>query len=152
MRAISLTKRLAILADCDAGAGTKRVAAKHGVSGTFVRSLKKQRRETGALRGPRKRGPGRKPKIDRIRVQELVAADADATLVELRERLGVRCSLSAIWSVLNELKITFKKKCSAPPSKTVPTSPSAALPGAPGKSDSTRGGSSSSTKPGRRQT
>lgn len=152
MRVISLAKRLTILADCDAGAGTKSVAAKHGVSGTFVRSLKKERRETGALRGPRKRGPGRKPKIDRVRVQELVKEDADATLAELRERLGVRCSLSAIWTVLNDLKITFKKKRSAPPSKTAPTSPSAASPGAPGKSDSIRGGSFSSTKPGRRRT
>jgi transposase len=152
MRVIAVAKRLAILADCDAGSGTKSVAAKHGVSGTFVRNLKKERRETGTLRGPRKRGKGRKPKIDRMRVQELVAEDADATLAELRARLGVRCSLSALWSVLNELKITFKKKRFARPSKTAPTSPSAALSGAPGKSDSTRAGSSSSTKPGRRQT
>ena len=110
MRVVALAKRLAILADCDEGIGTGKVAAKHGVSGTFVRNLKKERRETGTLRGPRKRGKGRKPKIDRIRVQELVAADADATLAELRERLGVRCSLSALWSVLHDLKITFKKK------------------------------------------
>ncbi|MBK8913020.1 MAG: hypothetical protein IPM64_00220 [Phycisphaerales bacterium] len=109
MRVIPLARRLTILADCDAGAGTKRVAAKHGVSGTFVRNLKKERRETGTLRGLRKRGPGRNPKIDRVRVQELVKQDADATLAELRERLGVRCSLSAIWTVLNDLKITFKK-------------------------------------------
>lgn len=152
MRVISLSKRLAILADCDAGSSTSKVSAKHGVSGTFVRSLKKERRETGTLCGPRQRGKGRKPKIDRIRVQELVAADADATLAELRERLGVRCSLSAIWSVLNALKITFKKKRSGRPSKTAPTSPSAASPGAPGRSDSTRGGSSSSMKHGRRRT
>ena len=120
MRVVSLAKRLAILADCDAGSGTGRVAAKHGVSGTFVRNLKKERRETGTLRGPRKRGKGRRPKIDRARVQELVAADADATLAELRERLGVRCSLSALWSVLNELKITFKKKRFARPSRIAP--------------------------------
>ena len=80
------------------------------------------------------------PKIDRIRVQELVAADADATLAELRERLGVRCSLSALWSVLHDLKITFKKKRFGRP------------PGVPGKSGSIRAGSSSSMKPGRRQT
>lgn len=148
MRVIPLTKRLAILADCDAGRGTKDVAAKHGVSGTFVRSLKKERRETGTVRGPRKRGPGHNPKIDRARVQELVAADADATLAELRERLGMRCSLSAIWSVLHDLKITFKKKLCAQPSRTARMSPSVASPGAPGRSDSTRGGSFSSTKPG----
>lgn len=152
MRVVSLAKRLAILADCDAGAGTGKVADKHGVSGTFVRNLKKERRETGTLRGPRKRGKGRRPKIDRARVQELVAADADATLVELRERLGVRCSLSALWSVLNELKITFKKKRFARPSRIGPTSPSGASPGVPGRSDSIRAGSSSSMKPGPRPT
>ncbi len=152
MRVISLTKRLAILSDCDAGSGTGKVAAKYGVSGTFIRKLKKERRETGTLRGPRKRGKGRRPKRDRVRVRELVAADADATLAELRERLGVRCSLSALWFVLNELKITFKKKRFARPSRIVPMSPSVALPGAPGKSDSIRAGSSSSMKPGRRPT
>lgn len=47
MRVIPLAKRLAILAECDAGAGTKRVAAKHGVSRTFVRSLKTERRKIG---------------------------------------------------------------------------------------------------------
>lgn len=152
MRVVSLSKRLAILADCDAGTGTSKVAAKHGVSGTFIRNLKKERRETGTLRGPRKRGKGRKPKIDRARVQELVTADADATLAQLRERLGVRCSLSALWFVLNELKITFKKKRFAPRSRIVPTSPSGASPGVPGRSGSIRAGSSSSTKPGRRPT
>ena len=109
MRVISLAKRLAILADCDAGMGTKAVAARHGVSGTFVRSLKQERRETGSVRAPRQRGPGRSPKIHRGRLQELVAADADATLAELRERLGITCSLSALWTVLHDLKITFKK-------------------------------------------
>jgi|SoiMethySBSTD1v2_1073268.scaffolds.fasta_scaffold2442463_1 transposase len=152
MRVVALAKRLAILADCDEGIGTGKVAAKHGVSGTFVRNLKKERRETGTLRGPRKRGKGRKPKIDRIRVQELVAADADATLAELRERLGVRCSLSALWSVLHDLKITFKKKRFGRLSKIGRTSPSGASPGVPGKSGSIRAGSSSSMKPGRRQT
>jgi transposase len=109
MRVIPLTKRWAILADCDAGRGTKAVAARHSVSGTFVRALKKERRTTGSVRAPRQRGPGRAPKIPRVRLQEIVAADADATLVELRARLGIACSLSALWTVLHDLKITFKK-------------------------------------------
>jgi transposase len=152
MRVIPLTKRWAILADCDAGMGTKAVAARHGVSGTFVRALKKERRTTGSVRAPRQRGPGRAPKIPRVRLQELVAADADATLVELRERLGITCSLSALWTVLHDLKITFKKKRSVPRSKTAPTSPNAAPRGGPGRSDSIRSGSSSSTKRGPRRT
>ncbi len=104
MRVVSLVKRLAILADCDAGMRTQAVAKRHGVSGTFVRGLKQERRETGSVRAPRQRGPGRAPKIHRGRLQELVAADADATLAELRERLGITCSLSALWTVLHDLK------------------------------------------------
>ncbi|MCB9868050.1 MAG: hypothetical protein H6816_15595 [Phycisphaerales bacterium] len=150
--AVSLTRRLAILADCDAGLGTQAVAQRHGVSGTFVRSLKKLRRETGTVPPPRKRGKGQRPKIDRTRLQELVAADADATLAELRTRLGIQCSLSALWTVLHALKITFKKKRSAPRNKTGPTLRNAGPRGGRGSSGSTRSGSSSSMKRGRRPT
>jgi transposase len=152
MRVISLRQRLSILADCDAGRGTNAVAARHGVSGTFVRSLKKERRATGSVRAPRKRGPGHAPKINRARLQELVAADADATLAELRARLGIPCSLSALWTVLHDLKITFKKKRSGPRSRTAPTLPNAAPPGGPGRSASIRNDSYSSMKRGRRRT
>jgi len=152
MRTVSLKERQSILADCDAGLRTGAVCERHGVSGTFVRNLKKERRETGTVQGPRHRGPGRSPKINRDKLKELVAADADATLAELRERLGIECSLSALWHVLDNLKITFKKKRSGRRSRTGPTSPSAATSGGPGKSGSIRSGSFSSTKRGRRRT
>lgn len=152
MRAISLPERLSILADCDAGLRTGLVAEKHGVSGTFVRNLKQERRLTGALREPRQRGPGQRPKIDRARLAALVEADADATLTELRERLGISCSLAALWYVLHDLRITFKKKRSAPRSRTVRMSPSGEVCGGPGRSGSTRAASSSSMKPGPRPT
>jgi len=47
----------------------------------------------------------------------------DATLVELRDRLGVSVTPWAICKALRELKLTYKKSRSAPPSRTVPTSP-----------------------------
>jgi transposase len=108
MQAYSLDLRKRVLADCDAGLKTKAVAEKYGVSRTWVRGLKQRRRETGEI-GPRQGRPGRKPKIDRVRLAELVAKDADATLAELRERLGVSCALSALWKALAALKLTFKK-------------------------------------------
>jgi transposase len=147
MQAYSMDLRKRVLADSDAGLPTKQVAEKYGVSRTWVRSLKQRRRETGEI-APRV-GGGRKPKFDRQKLVALVEAQPDATLVELRERLGVQCSLSAIWMALDKLKITFKKKGSTPPSRTGPTSPRSERTGKPGKSGSTRGGSSSSTKPGR---
>jgi transposase len=147
MQAYSLDLRKRVLADWDAGLPTKQVAEKYGVSRTWVRSLKQRRRETGEI-APRV-GGGRKPKIDRVRLVELVSVQPDATLVELRERLGVQCSLSAIWMALHKLRISFKKKRSARPNKTAPTLRKNASSGKRGRSGSIRGGSSSSTKPGR---
>jgi transposase len=142
---MDLRKR--VLADSDAGLPTKQVAEKYGVSRTWVRALKQRRRETGQI-APRV-GGGRKRKIDRGRLAGLVQQQPDATLMELRERLGIQCSLSAIWMALDAMRITFKKKRSAPPSKTGQTWRRSAPTGGRGKSDSTRAGSSSSTKPGR---
>lgn len=151
MQAYSLDLRKRVLADCDGGLKTKAVAGKYGVSRTWVRALKQRRRETGEI-AARRGGGGRKPKIDRVRLAELVRADADATLAELRERLGVQCALSALWKALAALKLTFKKKRCGPPSKTAPTSPSVARRGGSRNSGSTRSGSFSSTKRGPRRT
>ena len=148
MQAYSLDLRRHVLADCDAGLKTKVVAQKYGVSRTWVRGLKQRRRETGEI-GPRQGRPGRKPKIDRVRLAALVAEDADATLAELRERLGVGCALSALWKALAALKLTFKKKRCGPRNKTAPTSRNAARGGGSSSSGSTRGDWSSSMKPGR---
>ena len=147
MRPYSLDLRRRVLADSDAGMPTKQVAEKYGVSGTWVRSLKQRRRETGEI-APRV-GGGRKPKIDRVKLVELVEAQPDATLAELRERLGIECALSAIWTALDQLRITFKKKRCTPLSKTGQTSRCVATSGGRGKSDSTRKGSFSWTKHGR---
>jgi transposase len=146
MKAYSMDLRRRVLADSDRGMPTKQVAEKYGVSRTWVRSLKQRRRETGEI-APRV-GGGRKPKIDRPRLAALVRAQPDATLMELRERLGVQCSLSAIWMALDKLRLTFKKSRCAPRSKIARTSPRNVRTGGRGKSGSTRGDSSSSTKRG----
>jgi transposase len=147
MPAYSLDLRQRVLADCDAGLKTKAVAQKYGVSRTWVRGLKQRRRETGEI-GPRQGRPGRKPKIDRTRLSELVAQDADATLAELRERLAVQCALSAIWKALHQLKITFKKKRCGRPNRIGRTSRSGARRGGSSNSASTPRDSSLSTKRG----
>ena len=150
MAAHTVDFRKRVLADCDAGLKTKSVAEKYGVSRTWVRWLKQKRRETGDITPGH--SPGRPRKIDRAKLKQLVAEHPDATLVELRDRLGVACRPTAIWMALAALKITFKKKRSARPSKTARTSLNAAPPGAPSSSGSTRGGSFSSTKRGPRRT
>ena len=150
MAAYSMDLRQRVLADCDAGVKTKPVAEKYGVSRTWVRWLKQRRREPGNIAPGH--SPGRPRKIDRAKLQQLVAADPDATLVELRDRLGVACAPTAIWMALAALKITFKKKRCGRPSKTGPMSRRSVRRGASGNSSSTPRGSSSSTKRGRPRT
>lgn len=108
MTVYSMDLRLRVLADCDAGMKTKQVAEKYRVSRTWVRSLKQRRRETGNIEPGVP--TGRHRKIDREQLAALVRQWPDATLVELRDRLGVDCSPSAIWMALDAMRITFKKK------------------------------------------
>jgi transposase len=104
--------RRRVLADCDAGMKTKPVAEKYGVSRTWVRGLKQKRRETGSIEPGVP--TGRPRKVDREKLAALVQEDSDATLAELRERLGVQCSLTTIWMALDAMRITFKKKRCGP--------------------------------------
>jgi transposase len=129
MDAHSMDLRERVIADCDAGLGTRATAVKYKVSPAWVRRLKQHRRERGDIR-PRTGGGSRGRKIDRGRLAELAAAQPDATLVELRDRLGVAVTAWAVGKALRELKLTYKKSRSAPPSRTAPTSPSGAPSGA----------------------
>ena len=119
---IDLRKR--VLAACDGGKKTSEVAAAFSVSRSWVRRLKQHRRERGGDIAPRAGGGSRGRKIDRDRLATLVAAQPDATLVELRDRLGVACTPWAVGKALRGLGLTYKKSRSAPPSRTARTSPS----------------------------
>jgi transposase len=98
---------------------TLAVARKYSVSESWVRRLKQRRKATGSL-APRPPSPGRPVTLapHDARARELVRGDPDATLVELRQRLGVKVSLSALSEYLRRIKLSFKKKSSAPPSRT----------------------------------
>jgi transposase len=121
MEAYSMDLRERVIGDCDAGLGTKAVAKKYKVSPAWVRRLKQHRRERGDI-APRTGGGSRGRKIDRDRLAELAKAQPDATLVELRDRLGVDVTAWAVGKALRELKLTYKKSHSAPPSRTARTS------------------------------
>jgi transposase len=111
MRAYSMDLRERVWADCQAGMKTPAVAQKYSVSQSWVRRLKQRHRGNGSL-APRPPSPGR-PVIlapHDARVRELVRDDPDATLAELRTRLGVRVSTSALAEYLRRIKLSFKKK------------------------------------------
>jgi transposase len=117
MRAYSMDLRERVLADCDAGVTTRAVAQKYRVSESWVRGLKRRRATTGetAPRPPKNRRVGFRDRYaDRLRAA--VSEDPDRTPAELRDHLGVRVSLAALWQALTDLKISWKKSRSGRPS------------------------------------
>ncbi len=113
-----------VLAAYDRGMETEHIATTFCVSPAWARRVRQRRRDHGET-SPRKVGSPGVRKIDRDQLVELVTADPDATLVELRDRLGVPCTSAAISKVLRKLGFTFKKRQSMQRNKTVPTSQSA---------------------------
>lgn len=111
MRAYSMDLRNRVLADCDAGLPSKEVAEKYSVSSAWVRRLKQRRRETGEVAPRRgKTGPKLKLKEHLPKLKEFVQQYPDATLEELREKLGVLVGVTTIWRALRSVGITLKKK------------------------------------------
>lgn len=139
MRSYSQDLRLKVLGAYDRGMTTNAIAEAFGVSTAWVRRVRQRRREHGEL-GPRPRVGPRRYKIDRIRLGELVQAQPDATLAELRERLGVECALSAVWNALRDLGLSYKKRPSTPRSRTGRRSRSGGPSGSSGVPASPRGG------------
>ena len=121
MRAYSMDLRQRVWADCQAGMKTPEVARKYSVSASWVRRLKQRQKATDSI-APRPPSPGRPvilaPHEDRVR--QLVRDDPDATLDELRQRLGVEVSIGALCNFLRRLQLSFKKRSSKRRSRTGP--------------------------------
>ena len=124
MRTLSLDLRERILTSYDNEEGTRlQIAVRYKVSEGMVKKLLQQRRHTGDIR-PRHRNSGRKPVIvssHRQRIRKLLGKKPDMTLVELREELGLACTIQAIFYVLDDMGLTYKKRHSGPVSRTVRT-------------------------------
>jgi transposase len=109
-----------VLAAYDRGMKSKQIADVFQVSRSWARRVKQRRRETGETSARRAGSPG-VVRVDRVELERLVREHPDATLVQLRERLGVRCALSTISAALRGMGFTFKKKVSAPRSRIART-------------------------------
>jgi transposase len=125
-----------VLAAYDRGLRTKFIATTFAISPAWARRLKQRRRETGET-SARPMGGATVVKIDRVRLAALVRQQPDATLAELRERLGVTVAISAVSMALKALGLSFKKRRSARRSRSGPTWRSAASNGAPASAGST---------------
>lgn len=121
MRAYSIDLRDRVVSACDAGDWSRsEIARSFGVSTAWIRRLLQRRRETGEY-AAMPHGGGRRPAFQRKkldRLDRLVREQPDATLAELRERIGVNCSLTTVSNTLRRLGYRRKKRRSKPPSKT----------------------------------
>ena len=99
-----------VLAACDANEGTRAVALKFGVSESWVRRVKQERREQGKVAPLRTRNrvPKWMPLADKIRAS--IEEKPDRTLVELKQYLQTDLSIQTLCRALKALKLTFKKK------------------------------------------
>jgi transposase len=117
--------RTKIVEAYERGEGTQRgLAARFGVSGTFVVDLLRRHRQTGSV-APTGHGGGQQPRLDAKGLEVvamLVKAEKDATLDELIERVaerhGVRVSNPTMSRVLTRLGLPRKKSRSTPQSAT----------------------------------
>jgi transposase len=124
MKPYSMDLRLRVLCDCDAGMKATAVAAKYTVSESWVRRLLQRRREDGEIAPrPQRHGPEPSWLADGYAddLQAAFAATPDATLEEVKGRLGLAVALSTLWRACAALGLSFKKKSPAPPSRTGPT-------------------------------
>ncbi len=155
MATLSVDLRQRIVDAYDKGEGTRdQIASRFKVSLGMVKKLIQQRRHTGCIK-PRHHLAGRKPMIvakHRMAMRRHLTRKPDMTLAELRDAVGLDCTLPALHYVLADMGLTYKKRHSAPPSKTGTTSARHAASGSASKAVSSRGGSSSSTKAVRRPT
>jgi transposase len=108
--AYSMDLRVRVLKDADGGLTSKELAVRYHVSRAWVDALKQRRRETGSM-APHKQTKFRRRVLEgqEERLAALVAAQPDATLVELRDALPSSAGLATIWRALNQLDLTLKK-------------------------------------------
>lgn len=113
MRPYSKDLRERIIATVELGESSLReIAERFFVNVSTIVRLMKQHRQTGSAE-PNPHGGGRPAALDAElleRLTTLVREQPDATLGELRQRLGISCSVAAISRALKKLKFTRKKK------------------------------------------
>ena len=114
-----------IVTTCDSGEWTRQeVAEQFGVSVSWIRRLLQRRREDGTY-APKQGRRGRKPVFfgkALKRLDVLVQQQPDATLEELRTRMGFNCSLVTVFNTLKRLGYRRKKRLSGLLSKIGRTS------------------------------
>jgi transposase len=102
--------RQEVLAACDAGGETRKVATRFNVSESWVRRIKQERREQGKIAPLKKRRRVPKWAAEADRICAAIRAQPDLTLDELKAELGTSLSRQTLCRALQQLRLTFKKK------------------------------------------
>ena len=107
--------RIRIVAARDKGGATRQqIADRFGVSLAFVKKILFRRKHFGTI-APFHGKAGRKPVLSpqqQAAMRAHIARNPGATLSEIREALGVSCSLPTIFNTLRRMKLTYKKNAS----------------------------------------
>jgi transposase len=124
MKPISLDLRQRVFAAVVEGKSTRgEIAVRFSVCKSWIRRLLQRFRETGSIESLPHRG-GARPKLTGEHLQRLRAlsvAQPDATLNELRDRLGEPVCEMTICRALQRLRLSLKKSRTTPASKIGPT-------------------------------
>lgn len=153
-RAYSADLRERVLAACDDGLSRAEAAARFRVGERTVYRWRAEARDEGR-RHAKPPGGGRRPVVagteDVLHDLATAAPTRDATLAEQAEvyaaRTGRSLSPAALCRAFRRLALTRKKRRSAPPSGTAPTSGPSGRPSPRGGPASTPTGWCSSTRP-----
>ena len=111
MAPYSMDLRQRVARAWDAHPDADAIAAKYEVSRAWVHRLIQRRRETGSL-APRKQTKFRRCALDdaqQTKLRNLITAQPDATLAELRTALPTAAALSTLWRTIDRLGLTVKK-------------------------------------------
>ena len=105
------------------GVSLAAVGRRFGISGKVVGKLVRQKRSLGTL-APQVHRRGRKPAVSAAKKQQLrehLEQYPDATVLERREALGLKCSEKTLWQTLRKMGWRFKKSRRVLSSRTVRT-------------------------------
>lgn len=120
MKPLSEDLRERIVAAYEAGgASMAAIGRRFAVSGRVVGKLIRQKRELGTL-APQVHRRGRKPAVSGKKKEELRAhleRYPDATVLDRRKALGLKCSEKTLWQTLRKMGWRFKKSRRALPSR-----------------------------------
>ena len=128
--------RARVLAAIDGGMTARSAASVFQVSVSYIYKALIRRRRTGEVSASSQRGhrPRKLTSAQEVALASHIAAHPDVTLAALQIWLAaehaVRLSNGAMWSAVDRLGLSFKKRRSGPPSRTDRMSPPGAASGA----------------------